>query len=271
MTGVTSCPLFGGRRMTSIMLGAMCLMTLAACGSEEQEAKTVTVERTVETQAPPQDDRPQREPQPEAPKAFTSYTATLYSTEVPEGWTLEEDERDHSGFVRSRWRDPSDPNTAILIDAVKGETTAPASKAASVRASTSQTGGYVEVSFGPTTIAGRSAHKWVFRVSGDQRVDYFINECDIGIAVLGSTSPSRFEAFTNTFERVADALEPNCEDRGPEPTPSGEDCDPSYPDFCIPPPPPELNCQGVEGRDFTVRGDDPHRFDRDDDGVGCEE
>lgn len=48
------------------------------------------------------------------------------------------------------------------------------------------------------------------------------------------------------------------------------DCDPSYPTVCIPPPPPDLNCGDIEHRDFVVDGDDPHRFDGDGDGVGCE-
>ena len=43
----------------------------------------------------------------------------------------------------------------------------------------------------------------------------------------------------------------------------------SYPDFCIAPPPPSLNCVDV-GNDFTVFSPDPHGFDRDHDGEGCE-
>jgi hypothetical protein len=37
----------------------------------------------------------------------------------------------------------------------------------------------------------------------------------------------------------------------------------------VPPPPPDLNCSDVNGP-ITVNGDDPHGFDRDGDGVGCE-
>jgi micrococcal nuclease len=47
-------------------------------------------------------------------------------------------------------------------------------------------------------------------------------------------------------------------------------CDPSYPDVCIPPPPPDLDCGDVPYSRFRVEGDDPHGFDRDRDGVGCE-
>jgi hypothetical protein len=47
-------------------------------------------------------------------------------------------------------------------------------------------------------------------------------------------------------------------------------CDPSYPDFCIPPPPPDLDCPDINASNFTVQGTDPHGFDADNDGVGCE-
>ena len=49
-----------------------------------------------------------------------------------------------------------------------------------------------------------------------------------------------------------------------------DDCDPSYPDVCIPPPPPDLDCGDISHRRFRVQGRDPHRFDGDRDGIGCE-
>lgn len=47
-------------------------------------------------------------------------------------------------------------------------------------------------------------------------------------------------------------------------------CDPSYPTVCIPPAPPDLDCGDIPFRQFTVLPPDPHRFDGDKDGVGCE-
>lgn len=47
-------------------------------------------------------------------------------------------------------------------------------------------------------------------------------------------------------------------------------CDPSYPDFCIPSPPPDLDCKDIPQKRFTVLQPDPHRFDGDYDGIGCE-
>ena len=59
-------------------------------------------------------------------------------------------------------------------------------------------------------------------------------------------------------------------DTGGSPRP-GSGCDPSYLGVCIPPPPPDLDCPDIAFRDFKVVGADPHNFDTDRDGVGCEQ
>jgi hypothetical protein len=40
--------------------------------------------------------------------------------------------------------------------------------------------------------------------------------------------------------------------------------------FCIPPPPPDVDCDDVNGQNFTVRSPDLHAFASYGDGVGCE-
>jgi hypothetical protein len=54
------------------------------------------------------------------------------------------------------------------------------------------------------------------------------------------------------------------------PTPPPVDCHPSYPDNCIKGPPPPLICNDVSFRNFKVIEPDPHGFDGDNDGIGCE-
>lgn len=52
--------------------------------------------------------------------------------------------------------------------------------------------------------------------------------------------------------------------------PPPKDCDPAYPDVCIRPPPPDLDCADIPYRNFRVLPPDPHHFDGDRDGIGCE-
>jgi micrococcal nuclease len=50
---------------------------------------------------------------------------------------------------------------------------------------------------------------------------------------------------------------------------SSGNCDPSYPDVCIPPAPPDLDCKDVPFKRFRVLPPDPHHFDADHDRIGC--
>ncbi len=50
-----------------------------------------------------------------------------------------------------------------------------------------------------------------------------------------------------------------------------EKCDPSYPDVCIPPGPPDLNCADIQFANFKVVWPDSHHLDADGNGIGCEQ
>jgi hypothetical protein len=55
------------------------------------------------------------------------------------------------------------------------------------------------------------------------------------------------------------------------PPPEQAPCDRSYsPALCIPSPPPQLDCTDIAHRNFFVRPPDPHVFDGNMNGVGCE-
>lgn len=87
---------------------------------------------------------------------------------------------------------------------------------------------------------------------------------------------------TSTFDEAGKGIQPQGCDSirvglDPIPTqvvtaaPAGAlGCDPSYPDVCIPPAPPDLDCGQIGARRFTVYPPDPHNFDGDFDGIGCE-
>lgn len=47
-------------------------------------------------------------------------------------------------------------------------------------------------------------------------------------------------------------------------------CDPAYPNVYIKSPPPDLNCPDVPHEHFKALPPDPHGFDRDGNGIGCE-
>lgn len=68
------------------------------------------------------------------------------------------------------------------------------------------------------------------------------------------------------------ALEPTTMVTNPSeiPTTLPDTCEPAYPDFCIPVGRMDLDCDAV-GYEFTALEEDPHGFDSNGDGVGCDE
>jgi len=147
-----------------------------------------------------------------ASPSSTRFTGSLYSAAIPTGWTQAENDKPISNYLESTWHDPTEPSTTLLIDAQTPATSASAIEdAETVRVQTSQASDYRELAFAPTLLAGRQAARWVFHISGDRRVDYFLNDCNASVAMLGSTSPTNFGAMAPTFHEVASSIEVPCE------------------------------------------------------------
>jgi micrococcal nuclease len=60
-----------------------------------------------------------------------------------------------------------------------------------------------------------------------------------------------------------------CPNDGTGPTSESNRCLPDYRGACVPPPPPDLDCDDL-GRPVRIVGDDPHSLDADGDGRACE-
>jgi uncharacterized protein YraI len=83
------------------------------------------------------------------------------------------------------------------------------------------------------------------------------------------------DEVTKTIPKNTEALSPPPKPQLAPAEPAvlvAEDCDPSYPGVCIPPKSQvgDLDCGEIAYRRFRVTGSDPHGFDRDNDGIGCE-
>ena len=84
--------------------------------------------------------------------------------------------------------------------------------------------------------------------------------------------PATTAAVDEEEEIVEEEEQPLAEEEEDEDD-EGEEgvCDSSYPDLCIPPPPPDLDCDDDSvPENFQVLPPDPHGFDSDNDGIGCD-
>jgi micrococcal nuclease len=84
----------------------------------------------------------------------------------------------------------------------------------------------------------------------------------------------RLEAAARSAKSSRRGLWAGCSQSAPQPlVPPRGGCDPNYAGACVPPYPPDVDCDYLRTRNLApvrVVGSDPHRLDGDGDGLGCE-
>ena len=108
--------------------------------------------------------------------------------------------------------------------------------------------------------------------SDEETVSATFNEAgtyNVNLAVTDSQGQTSSDSIEITIDEAPAEELPAVEEPATEET-EETSCDPSYPDMCIPPPPPTLTCDDIGTRNFEVLPPDPHGFDGDNDGIGCE-
>jgi micrococcal nuclease len=91
------------------------------------------------------------------------------------------------------------------------------------------------------------------------------SSCDVPYRASSGASRISVPRPTQALAPTASAILP-----APTVAESRPICDPAYPDLCIPPFPPDLSCANIPYDHVRVRPPDPHHFDGNGDGVGCE-
>lgn len=140
--------------------------------------------------------------------SLVSYHGARISAAIPAGWSTLENESHKTGYIESKWSNPANPNDTVLVDTSPATPDTLEQDAAPVHEALLAASGYQQLSYGPGNLTGVDSWMWVFRISGDQRVDYFFNRCASGYAVLGSTVPSRYNQLLATFRAVAQSVRP---------------------------------------------------------------
>jgi hypothetical protein len=148
---------------------------------------------------------------------FESYEGPGYTAQIPSGWVSVENGVQKQGYQESKWQNPAAHEDYVLIDSSQQSAhssfhpESPAEEAAPVHRDLEKEAGYEELSYSTVELAGTPTQEWVFRVPGNERVDYFFQKCTGGFAVLGSTTPARFPRLAGTFKALAQSVEASCE------------------------------------------------------------
>jgi hypothetical protein len=139
------------------------------------------------------------------PAAPPTATAGSFDAPIPRGWREREFAVQREGYLQSRWSDPRDPRTYVIINWIDGDRRQPSEAATALRAGFATRADYREVRFAR---AGARGWVWVYTILDEQRsraarVDLISRRCGVLFAVLGSTTTKRFHRLQPTFVAIS--------------------------------------------------------------------
>ena len=147
---------------------------------------------------------------PDRAGELRSQRRTGYTASVPGDWPLVADEVDFGSRLRSKWRHPSTKGVFVLIDRTAGVDENVLVSARSIRTEIRGSRGYDELAFRRITIGDRSAVEWNYRLGEAKTIDFVINGCGAGFAILGVAPAGEFSTHAADFREVAESLELTC-------------------------------------------------------------
>ena len=144
---------------------------------------------------------------PVAPPPGQAASAS-FDAPIPSGWKEREFAVQHPGYLQSRWDDPRDARTYVIINWQDGDTSGPAAAAAALRATVVNRSDYREIRFQQTRNKGWI---WVYTILDERgkraaRVDVLSRRCGVLFAVLGSTSPKRFARLQRVYIAISQGI-----------------------------------------------------------------
>jgi serine/threonine protein kinase len=148
---------------------------------------------------------------------FVTVTRKMFRGRAPKDWTPGDIDKPNSTRLTNTWINPDDPSVYVLVDTlIRSFETDPLDNAREVRRSKRRTPGYKELSLDRTRLGGRPAAEWLFDVPKEGRkVDFFLGDCNVDVAVLGVAPPGKFENYRPIFRKVASSVRPRCQTMPP--------------------------------------------------------
>jgi hypothetical protein len=201
--------------------GAILALVLAS-GGHDGSSRPVTVGTVTsslaapvatapsEQEAPPTTTGATAPPSGATGTAETSYLGARMSARIPARWSIEENEVQKPGYVESKWRVDTRPGAYLLVDESPATHLTPQQDAAPVHDALEKAAGYEEIAYAPGDLGGVSSWMWIFRISGDERVDYFFERCLHTFGVLGSAPVAGFASLRSDFGQIAESVRSPC-------------------------------------------------------------
>ncbi len=175
-------------RLSRIIVFLALLLFVAGCGGGDSSDTTAA-------------NRPMSDP--------PLYHQAEYDAET--GWTLETSEKKVGNYLETVWHDPASSSSKLIIDS-RPAAGAPSPMAAAElsRVQANWLPKYRERDLKKVKLGPRSMIRWAYFAAGEDRIEYFFEECDTSIVFRGSTAPISFKPFSEFYGVVASRVKAVC-------------------------------------------------------------
>jgi hypothetical protein len=127
------------------------------------------------------------------------------------GWTLETSDKKVGSYLETVWHDPASFSSKLIIDSRPAAGAPPPMTAADLtRVQANWLPKYRERSLKRVKLGKRSAIRLAFFAAGEDRIEYFFEECGTSIVFRGSTAPIAYEPFSRFYGIVASRVKAVC-------------------------------------------------------------
>jgi hypothetical protein len=131
--------------------------------------------------------------------------------DVETTWDQDASDRKAGSYLESVWHDPASFSSKLIVDSRPAEGAPPPLMAAELsRLQANWLPEYRERSLKKVKLGHRSATRWAFYAAGEDRFEYFFEECGTSIVLRGSTVPVAFKPFSEYYGLVASTIKVVC-------------------------------------------------------------
>jgi hypothetical protein len=133
--------------------------------------------------------------------------------DVETTWDQGVSDRKVGSYLESIWHDPASFSSRLIIDSRPADGAPPPLAAAELsRAQANWLPKYRERSLKRVKLGNRSAIRLAYFAAGEDRIEYFFEECDTSFIFRGTTVPVAFEPFSEFYGVVASRVKALCDE-----------------------------------------------------------
>jgi hypothetical protein len=141
-----------------------------------------------------------------------NYHQAQYDAGIANAWAPDGSDRRIGSYLESSWRYPFNQAAAFTIySSTAGETGSPAAAADLARVQIHKLPGYRERGQKEIRLRGIPAVRWTFGLPGTVYVEYFFEECGIGLITRASAPAGIWDELASLFQRMATLTTANCD------------------------------------------------------------